>query len=126
MPKRAIICVLPDATLKPPAPPERRVVTATLVSWPNAFASCGRLLIETAMAFADVHADSATLRVLVPCAEMPRAMYSRSAGNAGVLEVGHTYRLELTGPMDDHAGKNDDAWRAERIDDVPLPVSGNW
>jgi hypothetical protein len=45
-------------------------------------------------------------------------MYSRSAGNAGMLEVGCTYRLDRAGPVDDRAGKNDDAWRARRIDDV--------
>lgn len=55
----------------------------------------------------------------IPCAEMPRPMYSRSAGNAGELEVGHTYCLELTRAGDDHPSKNDDVWRAERIDVVP-------
>ena len=127
-PQPAITCAIPDVTMKPPASPGRSVVTATLVWRPDSFARCGMFFGDTVVVFVDVHGDGAMLRVRVPCLEMPRRMYSRSAGNAGVLEVGRTYRLELTGPTVDHfeltgpiddAGKYEHTWRAERIDVVP-------
>jgi len=103
----------------PQAGPERRTVVAELIFRDPVVAHCGIFLVETPMVFADVNADSATLRVLVPCAEMPRPMYSSSAGNAPVLQVQTRYRLELSGPVPgDRAGKNDALWRADRIDVV--------
>lgn len=115
----------------PQAGPERRTVVAYLLSRGPALAGCGVLLIETPMVFVDVNADSATLRVLVPCAEMPRTMYSSSAGNAPVLQEHTRYRLELSGPvLGDRAGKNDSLWRADRIDvveptELPRPAIGD-
>ena len=70
-----------------------------------------------------MNADSATLRVLVPCAEMPRPMYSPTAGNAPRLREQARYRLELSGLVDDdRAGKNDSLWRAHQIDLVQEPM----
>jgi hypothetical protein len=85
-----------------------REVTATLVTRQR-YPDCGYMLVETPLEFTDLAADNATIRVLVPCAEMPRAMYSRDAGDAPVLEVGRVYRLYLT-------RNADGMWRAERID----------
>src|SRR5258708_3667494 len=93
---------------------DRRVVVADLLSRGGVMPDCGNMLIETRMVFSDIYADSATLRVLVPCAELTRAGYAPTAGNADVLREGERYRLELSGPVaDDRAGKNDPLWRAE-------------
>jgi hypothetical protein len=94
------ICVMPDSPY--------REITASLVTRQR-YPDCGHYLVESPMEFADVTADNATIRVLVPCAEMPRAMYSHDAGDAPVLEVGRLYRLRL---MRNAVGE----WRAERID----------
>jgi hypothetical protein len=88
--------------------PEHLTITASLVSRER-YPDCGDMLVETPMQFADIVADNATIRVMVPCAEMPRSMYSRDAGDAPVLEVGRVYRLGLLR----NAGGE---WRAERID----------
>ncbi len=129
-PEPYIFCAVPDVELTqrfavpPPASApslvsDRRVVTADLLSRGTAMPDCGDLLFETTMVFTDITADSATLRVLVPCAEMPRPMYSSTAGNAPTLRVHARYRLELSGPVaEDTAGKNDSLWRADRIDVV--------
>jgi len=109
-PDPTVVCALPARYVQP----GQRKVIATLVARPDAVAGCGTLLIETPMEFADITADNATIRVLVPCAEMPRPMYSRTAGTAPVLERGELYRLVLSGPIDG-------AWRAERIDWLPAP-----
>src|SRR6266404_2732719 len=80
-PEPEIICTIPDVDLSqrlalpPPSdaePPasERRVVIADLLSRGSAMSDCGTFLFESTMVFTDVLADSATLRVLVPCAEM--------------------------------------------------------
>jgi hypothetical protein len=96
-----------------PTPPELRgdrlIVNAYLVSRGDPMPDCGTLAVSNEMIFTDEYADSATRSVLVPCAELPRPMYSSDAGNAPVLEVGHLYRLELV-----PAGV--DRWRAARID----------
>ena len=131
-PRAELRCVLPSieeadrvaiplALDEPPRAHEmdHRTVTADLLSLGPRMPDCGDLLAETPMVFTDVYADNATLRVLVPCAEMPRPMYSPSAGNAPVLREQARYRLELSGPIaDDPAGKNDALWRADRIDVV--------
>src|SRR5262249_43203616 len=97
---------------------ERRrdpVIEAMLISRPDAVAGCGHFLIETPMVFADhdLADDQRQFRVLVPCAEMSRPVYSHDAGDAPVLQVGKTYLLELQ-PV---AG--DVPWRAVRIDLAP-------
>lgn len=134
-PEPEFICVIPDVELSQrftvpppnaaPAPvSDRRVVIADLRSLGSPMPDCGSSLFETTMVFTDIYADSATLRVLVPCAEMPRPMYSSTAGNAPKLRELARYRLELSGPLaNDLAGKNDSLWRADRIDLVqdPLP-----
>jgi len=88
---------------------------------------CGSFVFETTMVFSDIAADSATLRVLVPCAcaKIARPMYSSTAGDAHapVLRERARYQLELSGPVaNDPAGKNDSLWRAERIDFVRNPM----
>ena len=88
--------------------PPYREITASLVTRQR-YPDCGDMLVENPLEFADITADNATIRVLVPCAEMPRSMYSRDAGDAPVLEVGRVYRLRL---MRTASGE----WRAERID----------
>jgi hypothetical protein len=94
------ICVMPESPY--------REITASLVSRQR-YPDCGTMLVESPLEFSEVTADNATIRVLVPCAEMPRSMYSRDAGDAPVLEVGHVYRLRLVRTA---TGE----WRAERID----------
>ena len=85
-----------------------REITASLVTRQR-YPDCGVFLVESPMEFTDLTADNATIRVLVPCAEMPRAMMGPNAGDAPVLEVGRVYRLGL---MRTATGE----WRAERID----------
>jgi hypothetical protein len=131
-PEPELICVIPDVELSQrfavpppnaaPAPvSDRRVVIADLLSLGSPMPDCGSSLFETTMVFTDITADSATLRVLVPCAEMPRSMYSRTAGDAPKLREHARYRLELSGPVaNDRAGRNDSLWRAERIDLVQM------
>ena len=128
-PEPELTCVIPDVELSqhlavPAAPAsERRVVVADLLSRGSAMPDCGDLQFETTMVFTDIYADSATLRVLVPCAEMPRPMYSPTAGDAPRLKEQARYRLELSGPVaDDTAGKNDSLWHADRIDFVQDPM----
>jgi hypothetical protein len=117
-----LVAVPQPITALPQIGEVHRTVVADLLSRGPALADCGTLFVETPMVFTDVYADSATLRVLVPCAEMPRPMYSSSAGNAPVLQVQTRYRLELSGPVPgDRAGKNDALWRADRIDVVASP-----
>ena len=94
------ICVMPESPY--------REITASLVTRQR-YPDCGDLLVESPLEFAEVSADNATIRVLVPCAEMPRAMYSPDAGDAPVLEVGRVYHLRV---MRTANGE----WRAERID----------
>jgi hypothetical protein len=101
---------------------DHRVVIADLVSLGPRMPGCGILLVETPMVFAEVFTDNATLRVLVPCAEM----YAPDAGNATVLREQGRYRLELSGPIaNDRAGKNDALWRADRIDAMAPPDNAN-
>ena len=88
---------------------DRLIVNAYLISRGDPMPDCGVFAAESEMTFTDEFADSATRTVIVPCAEMPRPMYSADAGNAPVLEVGQLYRLELVS-----AGI--DRWRAVRID----------
>ncbi len=83
---------------------------------------CGTFLVESTMVFTDVMADNATLRVLVPCAEMTRQMYAPTAGDAGILRDGARYRLELGPVTEDLDGKNDSLWRADRIDVMQAPI----
>lgn len=117
-----LVAVPPPITSLPQIGEVHRTVVADLLSRGPALAHCGTLLVETPMVFVDMNADSATLRVLVPCAEMPRPMYSSSAGDAPVLQVQTRYRLELSGPVPgDLAGKNDALWRADRIDVAASP-----
>jgi hypothetical protein len=126
LPEPEIICVIPDVeiaqsyavppTNPSPPVPDRRVVIADLLSRGSAMPDCGTFSFETTMVFTDVYADSATMRVLIPCAEMTRPMYSATAGNAPKLQEHARYRLELSGPVADPAGKNDALWRADRID----------
>ena len=118
-PEPELTCVIPDVELSS----DRRVVVADLLSRGSAMPDCGDLQFETTMVFTDLYADSATLRVLVPCAEMPRPMYSPTAGDAPRLKEQARYRLELSGPVaDDTAGKNDSLWHADRIDFVQDPM----
>jgi hypothetical protein len=107
------LCRLPAVEL-----PARHVVIADLLSRGSHRPDCGTFEFDTTMVFTDIAADNATLRVLVPCAELPRPMYSPTAGDAPVLQPHARYRLELSGPIDDQAGKNDEAWRVQRIDVV--------
>src|SRR5450432_755688 len=89
------ICVVPDIELaqRPAAQPspkpsplsDRHMVVADLISRGSAMPDCGSFVLETTMVFTDINADSATLRVLVPCAEMSRPMYSSNAGDAPML-----------------------------------------
>jgi hypothetical protein len=116
------ICATLEVAPAPPtvALPAPRVVVADLLSRGASMPGCGTFLVETTMVFSDITADNATLRVLVPCAELARPMYGAAAGNAPVLVEGTRYRLELSAAVvDDTAGKNDPLWRADRIDTVP-------
>ena len=92
------------------------VVRAMLVSRGDRMPDCGNGAFETVMVFTAEFADSATFRAAVPCAEMPRPMYSPAAGNAPVLELNALYRLELSPVTDERSAKNDQLWRADRID----------
>jgi hypothetical protein len=112
-PTVAVPEVEPVVPMTVPAAPvvEHREVTADLVSRVSA-PDCGVVAVDTEMVFTDVTADNATLRVLVPCAEM------RS------LSEGMRYRLALSGPVvDDLAGKNDALWRADAVELVRIHVA---
>ncbi len=110
-----------DPYPRPPtvAAPERPPVEAVLVARPDRLPDCGDMLIETTMVFHPLESTSrGDLRVLVPCAEMTRAVFGGpDAGTAGVLEAGHRYMLWLTLATDMNDGKNASLWRATRIDD---------
>jgi hypothetical protein len=133
-PEPEFICTIPDVELTrriavpqpnnpQPSISDRRVVIADLLSRGSAMPDCGTFFFESTMVFTNIYADSATLRVLVPCAEMPRPMYSSAAGDAPKLREQARYRLVLSGPVaDDPAGKNDLLWRADRIDLVRDPI----
>ncbi len=112
------MCVMPMAEPAPESTPalgpDRRVVIADLLSR-DSMPDCGTFMFETPMVFVDIVADSATLQVLVPCAELARPRYSATAGNAPVLQTQHRYRLELSGSITGDA-THDVVWRADRID----------
>jgi hypothetical protein len=116
-PEPEIICVIPDVMLRQAPPPQldHRVVTARWRSRGAQMPACGTLEVDTAMVFTEDFADGAALDVRVPCAELTRAQYSRTAGNAPVLhgQSSESYRLELT-------SIGHGAWRADRIDVVPI------
>lgn len=131
-----LICVIPDVDLtqRYPAPspmPDRRVVIADLLSVGSTMPDCGTSMFETtmvftetAMVFTDTGGPRSALnwRVLVPCAEMPRPMYSPTAGDAPRLQERARYRLELSRHLpDDSDRKNASLWRADRIDVVQEP-----
>lgn len=115
----------PRPDLQPPADKRFFTVEAVLVAEPRAIGGCGDMLIDTQMLFHPVNSNGGDLRVLVPCAEMTRPMFSRDAGNAGILQLNADYRLFLVPATDVPDGKNDTLWRAARIDDAfaPQPVT---
>ena len=141
-PPELITCEIPDVTLQ--APPSQRFATpppgdpyprpevsahgepaipaqrveAVLIDRPSVVAGCGTMIFETTMVFHPLKSTGAgDLRVLVPCAEMTRPMYSDDAGNAGILHLHHRYMLSLIEALDAADGKNDRLWRAVRIDE---------
>jgi hypothetical protein len=126
LPEPEFTCVQVSAPAPPPAvvtpaSADHRVVVADLLSHGPVMPGCGTHLVDTTMVFTDVYNYRSRalmiLRVLVPCAEMSRPMYSPTAGDAGILREGTRYRLELSGPVtEDLDGKNDPLWRADRID----------
>jgi hypothetical protein len=96
----------------------RRPIEAVLVERDDVIPGCGTFLFETTMVFHPVRSTGGgDLRVRVPCAEMPRPMYSAGAGNAGILRRHHRYLLWLEVATDVPDGKNDHVWRAIRIDE---------
>jgi hypothetical protein len=89
-------------------------------------AGCGFFMFHTTLRFEASFKSSSPgvdgrplgqLLVSVPCSEMPRPMYSRTAGNAGVLLKGRSYELTLEAP----GRGNTPAWTALRIDDALSP-----
>ena len=102
-------CSKRPTAVQPELRGDRLIVNAYLVSRGDPMPDCGQFAGASEMIFTDEYADSATRTVLVPCAELPRPMYSRDAGDAPVLEVGALYRLELV-------PASTIRWRAERID----------
>jgi hypothetical protein len=90
---------------------------------------CGFFMIHTILRFEATFKSSSPgvdgrplgqLLVRVPCSEMPRPMYSRTAGNAGVLTRGRSYELTLEAPAPS-GWDSTPAWTALRIDDAPSP-----
>ncbi|HTJ41535.1 MAG TPA: hypothetical protein VL463_05540 [Kofleriaceae bacterium] len=138
-PPELITCEIPDVMLQPrqfatpppgdpyPRPPVTargepaipgQLVEAVLIDRPSVVAGCGTMIFETTMVFHPLESTGAgDLRVLVPCAEMTRPMYSDDAGNAGILHLRHRYMLSLIEALDAADGKNDRLWRAVRIDE---------
>jgi hypothetical protein len=114
----------PRPDLQPPADKRYFTVDAVLVAEPRSIGGCGDMLVDTQMLFHPVHSNGGDLRVLVPCAEMPRAMFSKDAGNAGAVQLNGEYKLFLVPATDVPDGKNDTLWRAARIDEAfaPQPV----
>jgi hypothetical protein len=92
-------------------------------------AHCGVFMVHTTLRFEVFFEPSSPgadgrplgqLLVRVPCSEMPRPMYGRTAGNASVLIKGRSYELILEAPEPSGRG-NATAWTALRIDDAPSP-----
>lgn len=91
-------------------------------------AGCGYLEVWTILHFdgsADARAPRGTgidpkhLAVAVPCTELTRPSYSKTAGNAGVLAKGKAYVLTVDGPRIDTRWGKKAAFEAKTIDDVP-------
>jgi len=126
---RLLALVVVGACSSPSAPPPpsvpapaivwapRRIVMAELAGRVvfHLVPDCGSEQFDTLMLFTELTTRE-TLRVLVPCAELPRPRYSPSAGDAPVLRAGESYRLELSEVSSDLDNKADHLWRAERID----------
>lgn len=88
--------------------------------------ACGVMEVWTILHF-DVSADpkkpsgtavdAKRLPIAIPCAGMPRPMYSKTAGNAGKVTKGKAYRLTLAAPGPGKWGTKH-AWAAKKIDDA--------
>lgn len=121
-----VLGLSPRATAEKAPPPT--VTRAVLLDDNKPATVCGVMHVWTILHFdasADPKAprgtkvDAKRLPVAVPCTEMARPMYSKTAGNAGVLAKGKTYVLTLDTPRGDAKWGGAYAWEATKIDDAP-------
>jgi len=122
----SLLVIVGPADAEKPATPI--TVRGKLLDDSKPGAHCGYLEIWTILRF-DVDADpnaprgtkvnAKQLPVAIPCTEMPREMYSKTAGNAGVLVKGRSYVLTLDGPHASGKWGPKPAWIGARIDETP-------
>ena len=91
-----------------------RTIRATLRDDNKPIADCGGFAIWTVLTFA----LPKPIRVAVPCAELTRPQYSKTAGNAGVLVKGKSYVLTLDDERDGGPWGAGRASPALRIDNL--------